>query len=55
MNQGTIVVAAFGDHLFSVQFANKLIEDFLGSFVGECISTDIQVAKDAIANCLQVG
>ncbi|MEQ9359574.1 hypothetical protein [Coleofasciculus chthonoplastes] len=52
MNKGTIPVAAFGDHLFSVQFANKLIEYFLGGFVGECISTEIQVAENAIANCL---
>ncbi|MEQ9001310.1 MAG: hypothetical protein RID53_33015 [Coleofasciculus sp. B1-GNL1-01] len=55
MNQGTIVVTAFGDPLFAVQFANKLIEDFMGGFVGNCIPTEIQVAKDAIANCLQVG
>lgn len=54
MNKGTIAVVALGDHLFSVQFANKLIEDFLGSFVGDCISTNIQVAENAIANCLQV-
>jgi hypothetical protein len=52
MNKGTIPVAAFGKHLFSVQFANKLIEYFLGGFVGECISTEIQVAENAIANCL---
>ncbi|MFP4413068.1 hypothetical protein [Coleofasciculus sp.] len=55
MNKGTIAVAAFGDHLLSVQFANKLIEDFLGGFVGDCISTDIQVAENAIAYCLQSG